>query len=75
MRASDGLGRVYEVRAMADVFPHVRADLLRCGFDGRCYLGVSLPTGHQRKTYHGLFCRRSTGEFVFSMRIADKGGM
>ena len=39
-------------------------ELLKKGFEPNFYIGVSEPTGRQRRTYTAGFFRKLTGEFV-----------
>ena len=57
-------GRTYELTASANDTPNLRAELIRNGWDGEVYFGVSKPTGRQRKEFVGMFYRSAkTGEF------------
>jgi len=62
-------GRAYQMSIMASDTPNLKADLIGRGFDGNCYMGISEPTGKQRKTEHGLFYRTPAGRFECVLAI------
>ena len=56
-------GRTFELTQQAEL-PRLAADLKSRGFDGNTWVGVSQPTGRQRKTFTVLFYRTQAGAFV-----------
>ncbi len=57
-------GRKYILTAYPDELPHLRAEMLRNGWDGTTYVGISEPVGRQRRTMTGTFYRaENTGQF------------
>ncbi len=58
-------GRTYELTADTQEAPNLRADLIRRGWDGVVYHGVSKATGRQRKDMHRMFFRSAkSGHFA-----------
>ena len=58
--------RVFQMTEQNDTMPNLAAQLIINGFDGKVYIGVSLPTGKQRVAKQHMFYRRAkNGEFVF----------
>lgn len=63
MQTNDN-GRIYELTASEKDLPNLREELIRSGWDGVVYFGVSKPVGRQRKDFVGMFYRSAkTGEF------------
>ncbi len=57
-------GRTYELNESTKSTPNLRTELIKNGWDGKVYFGVSKPTGRQRKEFVGMFYRSAkTGEF------------
>jgi hypothetical protein len=57
-------GRTFELTTCTNDMPNLRAELIRNGWDGYVYFGVSKPAGSQRKEFEGMFYRSATtGEF------------
>lgn len=60
-------GRTYQVTAMdMGSMPKLAAHLAANGCDGVVYLGVSEPTGRQRKVFHATLYRRN-GQFFSAL--------
>ena len=57
-------GRIYNLTEDARDLKSLRADLIARGYDGSTWFGESKPVGRQRVTFHGMFYRKPSGEFV-----------
>ena len=60
---TDKDNRTYQVELMDSNKgnENLRKHMVANGFDGNVYIGVSAPTGRQRKTIQRLFVRRASG--------------
>jgi len=64
MKTTEADGRIYELTASDKVLPRLRDEIMKNGWDGIVYYGISKPVGRQRKEFVGLFYRSSkTGQF------------
>ena len=57
-------GRTFRLTEYNETLPNLHAEMLRSGWDGKVYSGVSQPVGKQRIVLFGMFYRSAkTGEF------------
>jgi hypothetical protein len=58
-------GRVYQLQETdTNGMDNLAAHLIKSGYDGKIYAGISSPVGRQRKTFKAVFIRTAeTGKF------------
>ena len=56
--------RTFTMQSVDPAGKFLAEELLKKGFEPNFYIGVSEPTGRQRRTYTAGFFRKLTGEFV-----------
>jgi hypothetical protein len=62
--AAESNARIFTMQSIDPAGKFLAEELLKKGFESNLYLGVSKPTGRQRRTYTAMFYRKLTGEFV-----------
>jgi len=61
---TESFARTFTMQSVDPAGKFLAEELLKKGFESNLYLGVSNPTGRQRRTYTAMFYRKLTGEFV-----------
>lgn len=63
MTTTTANGRTFKLRSEGRCMPFLEADLIKRGYDGTVWYGISAPTGRQRTHKTGLFYRTTAGTF------------
>ena len=61
---TESFARTFTMQSVDPAGKFLAEELLKKGFEPNFYIGVSEPTGRQRRTYTAGFFRKLTGEFV-----------
>jgi hypothetical protein len=61
---TESFARTFTMQSVDPAGKFLAEELLKKGFESNLYIGVSEPTGRQRRTYTAMFYRKLTGEFV-----------